>query len=291
MKKILLNGCSFVAGDALTWDTHFPDINWMKHVFYKKLHPTYSSKQICEISLDYKFNLRPKDNLRGQLEKLLKVDVIDISTDGNSNDNIAMSTIGFLTSLSPNERKQYHICIGWTELTRRIKWVEEHNHFFNLHHSHLNDIQYKGYAGFIKESIINPHDLDHVYNFFKNIFMLQCYLKLNGISFTFWKSLGDPGQPNDITEIDSVFSRNRKNGCIPFEQETCFDANDWLTLNNDASDWITCNNNRCPWLEKSWGYYITSRKHFVSDDNRHPSLQAVIDFSLTVADRIKNDVL
>ena len=46
MKTVLLNGCSFVAGDAVTWDTYFPDIDWMTHIYSRRLHPNYSSKEI-----------------------------------------------------------------------------------------------------------------------------------------------------------------------------------------------------------------------------------------------------
>jgi len=279
MKKILLNGCSFVAGDALTWDMHYPNINWIKHIFQGKLHPIYSAKQIEEFRMHYSNNLRPADNLKGQLEKLLTVSVTDLSVDGNSNDNIAMSTIGFLNKLSVKDRQQYHVCIGWTELTRRLKWLEKDKVFFNMHLSHLNHKAYKEYSGFIKESIINPHNLDHFYNFCRNVLLLQSYLKLNNISYTFWRNLGNE---LDIDELNLLYSRvGDRNDYFPFNHTECF----------DKADWINFNDNQYPWLADAWGVTINETRQFVSHDNCHPNLESVKNFSLIVADKIKDSVL
>jgi len=276
MKKILLNGCSFVAGDALTWNIHHPDIDWVKYIASRKIHPIYSTNQIEQYRIHYNSNLRPVDNLKGQLEKLLTTDVTDISVDGNSNDNIAMTTIGFLNRLSLEERQQYHVCIGWTEFTRRIKWLVERRLFFNLTCAHLDDKSYKEYREYIKETIINPDTKDHFYNFFKNVFLLQSYLKSNNISYTFWKSLG---KIFDIEDIDTMMYSNTRfsDSCIPFNHEKCFDRDEWINFNK----------NQYPWLSESWQTLITERKQFVSPDNRHPSLEAVKEFAIVVADKVK----
>ncbi len=271
MKKILINGCSFTAGDALTWKNYHPDIDWMKYVFHRKLHPVYSSKQIQQYYTDYKDTLRKKDNVGGQLSKLLNVEVIDIAEDGSSNDILTLKTISFLEKLSPEERKNYHVCVGWTELTRRMVWLPDLNDFFSLHHSHLNQPTFRDRNEFIKEVIISAPDEDHYVNFFSNVFFLQCYLKLNNISYTFWRTLGGPspaaGRYNEQNIVKNMHLQHDK----------IFDNADWLSFDKYNQ----------PWIGDVWWNVLTQHKHFISVENPHPSLDGVIQLSTRLADKIR----
>ena len=100
-----------------------------------------------------------------------------------------MSTISFLEELSVQERKNYHVCIGWSEISRRLAWNPETNSFHNLNIYQLDSPHSAYFYTFIKENIINRDDIDHIMNYFHNIVSLQNYLKANDITYTFWNTL------------------------------------------------------------------------------------------------------
>lgn len=274
MKKILLNGCSFTAGDAVSWDKHHPDIDWNKYIFNKKLHPTYSSKQISSFMHEYTTTLRQTDNLKGQLTNLLNTTVVDISMDGNSNDNIALATIGFLSKLSPEEQREYHVCVGWTELTRRVRWLHDTNNFFNIHVYHINLEERKYEHPFIKEVIVNSHEFDHLVNYLTNIIMLESYLKANGISYTFWKSLGLCYDRNSIYHPKSVHDNASKYSF--FTYNNVIEPNHWLTFDDEPM----------PWLGTPWVDVLSETKSFIDRHNHHPNLDAVKKLSVQLANQI-----
>lgn len=264
MKKILINGCSFTAGDAVTWHIHHPDIDWLKYIIQRKLHPVYSSKKIEACYNEYKLQLRKLDNIGGQLAKLLNTSVIDISLDGNSNDNISISTIGFLSKLKPEERKKYHVCIGWTEFTRRIRWIQRYGRFHNLHHGHIIDKKYILEKQFITEAIINSNDLDHLLNFLNNVILLENYLKNNDISYTFWKSLGisyNIAYVNLVSAVDNAV----------------VDCNLFFHNNlMDASRWMPFDDNPLPWLGRAWSDIVDADDQWIDkESNCHPNLLAI----------------
>ena len=45
-KKLLFNGCSMTAGDEITWDKHYPDIDWWENIYLTKPHAEYTKDQI-----------------------------------------------------------------------------------------------------------------------------------------------------------------------------------------------------------------------------------------------------
>lgn len=281
MKKILLNGCSFVAGDAISWNKYYPDIDWIKYVYLRKLHPTYSSKQIESKFFLYTTKLRPHDNLSGKLRTKLGTEVLDISIDGNTNDYITNSTIDYLQTLSPEERKNYHVCIGWTEYTRRLRWIIEQNHFFNLHHSHLSDDNFINEKDFIKEVIVNSAEFDHLFNYYNNILLLENYLKINGITYTFWRSLGY----EILKETQRVINQPNK-VLVPYNRPykaTVFFHNNIM----DSSKWIKFVEDDMPWARKSWGNNVYERKLHVAANNLHPNSQAVEELSDLIVDMLK----
>lgn len=268
MKKILINGCSFTAGDGLTWDKNYPDIEWDKYILKRKLHPVYSSRKVDEFYSEYKLKVRKLENIGGQLAKLLNIPVDDISIDGNSNDNISISTIGFFSGMSVEQKQEYHVCIGWTEPTRRLRWISRGRHFMNLHHSHSKDERFEYERPFIKECIINSEDCDHLLNFFNNVLLLETYLQHNKISYTFWKSLGWPYDMKYIQSAGSVDPALLKYKFF-FHNELF-----------DASKWVKFDDNPYPWLGTAWSTIIDDQELWLNNPvNLHPNLLAVEQFS------------
>lgn len=272
MKKLIINGCSFTAGDALTWQTHFPDIDWYTHILEKKLHHKYMAKELDRFYTGYIKNLRPLDSLSGQLKHLFNTEVIDISSDGNSNGSISMSTILYLESIPREERKNYHVCVGWTEFTRRVRWSEKIGKFLNINHAHITDKRYAEYETFIKEIVVSSAPPDHWFDYLANLIQLELYLKSNDVTYTFWRSLGE-----HINPFNAVLPGH-------FIDENIFNLNK-ISSAFDASNWISFGGSLDPWYGTPW---IKTFKDtdFLTKKNHHPNLSTVIKFSKVVADKI-----
>jgi hypothetical protein len=254
-----------VAGDAVTWDVHYPDIDWDKHIYGRINHDTYSNQEIEQKRMNYMINLRKPDNLPGQVGKILGLPVDDLSVDGNTNQNICMTTISFLSKLSIEERKQCHVCIGWTELSRRTKWNPNRNEFFNLNVHSKHDF----FSNYVKEVIFKSHEMDHSMNYLNNVITLQSYLISNDITYTFWNSLGT---------IKNIMSFKPMWQILPYQHELLFDKNDWLLFEDTEYPW--CGNN-------FWEFQLsTNHNSFISNTNKHPNLKTVIDFSNKVANHV-----
>ena len=209
------------SGDALTWDKHYPDIDWFNFTYIK--HPKYSEHEIHAFFLNYRTNLRTLDNLGGQVGKLTGKSVVDLSDDGNCNQNICMTTIQFLAELSTQERKNYHVCIGWSERARRMAWDPDSNTFINLNIYELDHVNKIYFHQYIKESIINRSDADHIINYFHNIVSLQNYLKANDITYTFWNTLNHIKFNLNLIQDTNNHNKN----IIPYKQKIMFNQTDW----------------------------------------------------------------
>ena len=62
-KKLLFNGCSMIAGDAITWTKYYPDVEWGISLYHGNPHPKYSYNELIEKHNNYIYNLRRIDNL------------------------------------------------------------------------------------------------------------------------------------------------------------------------------------------------------------------------------------
>jgi hypothetical protein len=270
-KKLLFNGCSMTAGDAITWDKHNPDIDWWENLYLNKPHADYNMDQLRVLLNNYTENLRSHDNLSGQVGKLTGLEVKDISLDGNSNQNICISTISFLSELTLEERKNYHVFVGWTSLARKVCWNAEFSQFSNLNTHHLDASNYTYFSNYIKEVLINGTDMDHTLEYFHNVIALQSYLKANGVTYTFCNTMIEI--PSTVLDILSKPIFNKVN---PFKHELLFDKKDWISFEKDDF----------PWIENYWKSYIIKPVHTISEVNTHPNLETVIKFSKTVAAQI-----
>jgi hypothetical protein len=128
MKKTLIfNGCSFMAGDEIVWDKYCLEkkgrlLDWRN--FWADLELKNKPAVLDDFMNYYRFDYRRLHNLPMATSLHLGLERIDISEDGNSNDNIALSTIAYLISKPIEERKKYHVCIGWTITSRFLKFLK-----------------------------------------------------------------------------------------------------------------------------------------------------------------------
>ena len=281
MKKILFNGCSFMAGDELVWaqfclEHNRPDLEWNN-----PLTPDYHI-----FSYKYRHNYRKNYNLPALISQILEVDKIDISYDGNSNDMISIETIGYLSKLTPVERQQYHVCIGWTHLQRLMKYSNKYNpkSFYNLHINHighnsdnpvLNELDH-----YIMSAIAKSYNEDFFMNYSKNIMLLENYLIANNITYTFYRSLGDSSDMKNC--ILGPFA-NSSFPCI-IDKELLSNPLNWYKF--DCGE----HNHLPPHLGSSWERSIISRASSelkISEKNSHPNMKAIENFSKILAQFIQ----
>jgi len=274
-----------MAGDEIAWEQYCLETKGR----ILKWRDYWSDKERTEDNqkfLDhYRYTYRRQYNLPMATAIQLGCDRVDISEDGNSNDNIALSTISYLLNRPIEERKQYHVCIGWTSTCRFIKYIEGvsnsyNSHYSNLHVTHvggehcqpeLRRIQY-----YIDASFRALSDEDLWLNFVKNVMLLESFLINNGITYTFYKALGTI---NDVRSIG------------PFEPFKFVIPNDKVT--ND-SNWynfkpLHYEESKHPYENDSWTTTVLEfGDYWVSEENTHPNLKAVGDFSKDLANFIRN---
>lgn len=278
MDKILLfNGCSFTAGDEIVWDQFCKDFTWREAVIERTVvkNNKLTNKEAVDLYLDYVKNFRPTKNLGSICSKILQTKKIDLSLDGNSNDNIALSTINYLMRMDSEKRQKVHVCIGWTSTDRRIKFSKNRQLFQNLHCYSLLDDN-KEHHDYTIAAIIENTEVDHSLNYLMNVINLENYLKANNITYTFWRALANETShaswevlnkspsPNDLMAIAS----------LPV-----------YTLSN-KENWITFNSSSHPWMGHSWDQTLTDADK-ISTVNKHPNFRSMLKLSKTITDHIK----
>ena len=278
MKTLLFNGCSFMSGDEIAWAQYCifkgkPVMDW-NTVWLQN----YSNPDINEFFHEYRFDYRRLHNLPMAVAKHLQSGRIDISEDGNSNDCIALSTIAYLLSKTPEERKQFHVCVGWSSNSRFLKYMNRVNSFTNIHVNHvggghgqeeLRDIQ-----GYIDIVFAQSTDEDFWLNYVKNVMLLENFLINNSITYTFYRALGSNRDAKDLKNLP------------PFDFELPIgditNHSNWYSLQSSGDK------GRWPIEQNSWTSTILhDESQWISEKNGHPNLKAVSIFSAQLADFIK----
>ena len=260
MKKLIVNGCSYTAGDALVWDQFCPEISWTT-----SLWKTAPSAELVQKYVQYRTEYRPKHNLAAMCAAALGTEKIDLSTDGNVNSRIALETINYILSLRPSARKEYHVCIGWTEMSRRLKWNPDKDHFECLHVSHTQNELYAPFKNYIKEEIILNTDVDHAIHYLKDVMLLENFLKCQGMTYTFWRSLGGHTYlPRGIEPILKV-------------SESVSSNDNWIVFNPQDKLRV---------FGSSWLYKLHKHDDFISEENLHPNMKAITAHASRVCDHI-----
>jgi len=270
MKKTLIcNGCSFMAGDELAWEQFCKDQNLPISDFRKMI----ASDQV--IFTTY-MNYRSTCNLPISVAKILGTNRIDVSSDGNSNDMITTNTINYILSLAKEERKNYHVLIGWTSVARRMIFFAKNSCFANLNVHHLTEPPFElhVFKNYIKTSIVEAENEDHYINYIKNLMLLENFLIANNMTYTFYRALGSD---NDGMIRPNCFQPSWTGS---FRDKEISNSNCWVKFR--SSDIY-------PHLGSSWTQEILDKDHsnFVSMSNRHPNVNAVKHVSKIIADTIE----
>lgn len=270
MKKILFNGCSFVAGDAIVWDKycceHNSTLNWKDGFGVKQ-----RTREEIIFHNEYRHEYRKQYNLPSSIAKNLQIECVDISEDSYSNDMISISTVLFLSRLSLEKRKQYHVCIGWSALSRLMKYNSVEKRFVNLNAlaaniKHLDST----FESYIDSAIVKSYDEDFFLNFIRNLMFLENFLLANDISYTFFKSMG---------LSDNCVNLHLDNINCNTDSMILSDDNNWYKFDDKLS-----------YMGTSWFESTIKNNHdyHIAKDNRHPNLSAVVKFAKEISDFIKN---
>ena len=278
MKTLLFNGCSFMAGDALAWKQYCiskgkSEIDW--DTFWLQNH---SLPEVNEFVWEYRFDYRRLHNLPTAVATHLSASRIDISEDGNSNDSIAISTIAYLLSKTSEERKQFHVCIGWSSNSRFIKYIEQINSFTNLHIHHVGGRHSQDEIRYLQDYIdivfAKSTDEDIWLNYVKNVMLLENFLISNGITYTFYRALGSDHDAKDLKTFPPF------NFELPNADVT--NHSNWYSFHMDGDLTVY------PYEQSSWtSNIIHDESLWISVNNHHPNLKAVAIFSNSLADFIR----
>jgi hypothetical protein len=148
IKTLLFNGCSFVAGDALVWQKFSSDTSWLEVIQLK-------SPEHRTLYQTYVDHFRPQYNLQSRCKQILNVNTLDISMDGNSNENIAFDTVNYIETLPTETVESMAVVVGWTDTSRRHKWFDPWQSLVNICVSHRDGQMFKNLHAYIDEVIVN----------------------------------------------------------------------------------------------------------------------------------------
>ena len=261
--KLLFNGCSFVAGDFLTWHRHNPDIDPDLYIWRRWPHPTYTSDEIRVKTNYYWRVLRPQDNLAGQVSRLTGLEAIDISVDGNSNQAIALSTMAYITE-NPGD---YTVCLGWTETSRTMAWDYTANQWINLNIHRLEDPKLPSrYRDMIAVNLVQALEPELTLDYAQQLITLEAWLVQRGIASVQWRSMGQA-----MTA-----------GCLDIRTDYGVAVPN-LMSQLTRSNWLGTETE--PWVGPSWLDQLAA-DDFISPTNRHPNLSAVAVQARRIADHL-----
>lgn len=282
MKKIILNGCSWVAGDEMLWNQFLHEMGQDPNDPTMQWNTSTHSLIFKSLQNEYRYVYREKHNQGGMLSRDLGTEVIDLAADGNSNDNIAMSTIGEILEIPAEHRQDYHVIIGWTVKERKLLFLEYM--WENAHISHYSK-QTGDWARWQQRllgSVVEETDNDWYLNYFKNVFLLENFLKNQKMTYTFYRSLGSKDEfynysvnkNKDIlkailTPVDKANqSVPRRKVRLEALTPNAIDSTNWLAFFEEDKNLGMASN--------SWTHYMKEKfqptwQWYISEHNRHPN--------------------
>ena len=286
MKKIVFNGCSFMAGDELVWDDYSKEVGttlsweWFTTVSIRQRTIEYGA-----IWGEYHDVYKRKYNLPQHVSELVGIDTdnkIDLSNEGKSNDMISLSTVNYILSIPIEDRHNYHVVVGWSSIARAMKFIKQFKSFTNLNPNQLGKHNFTSdEEDYIKVVLINADDVDLYINYIKNILLLANFLQANGISYTFYRALGS--SKDFIPHYLTFQSGNLKDTLRLVES---LDSKCWINF--------TSTEETHPSVGESWTSAMLqvpghNGKFWVSPKNAHPNLDSVKSFATIIAHKIKED--
>ena len=286
MKKIVFNGCSFMAGDELVWDDYSKEVGttlsweWFTTVSIRQRTIEHGA-----IWGEYHDVYKRKYNLPQHVSELVGIDTdnkIDLSNEGKSNDMISLSTVNYILSIPIEDRHNYHVVVGWSSIARAMKFIKQFKSFTNLNPNQLGKHNFTSdEEDYIKVVLINADDVDLYINYIKNILLLANFLQANGISYTFYRALGS--SKDFIPHYLTFQSGNLKDTLRLVES---LDSKCWINF--------TSTEETHPSVGESWTSAMLqvpghNGKFWVSPKNAHPNLDSVKSFATIIAHKIKED--
>jgi hypothetical protein len=255
-----------MAGDELVWDRYQKEHNREPNGYHTSI----------VFRLEY-LNYRKQFNLPAIISNILGCDRIDMSHDGKSNESITIETIAYLNGLTKEERKNHHVIIGWTCISRILKYSPTQKIFLNLtaqHYSeHTEDPAKTELKEHIKAQILGGDDQDFILDYIRNVMLLENYLISNNITYTFYRALDDGLYKfKNIGPFDH-FSN------VKLNVERCTNHTNWYKFNE---------HNITPINGLGWNMlFFNKSDHWVNHLNSHPGFLAINDFSPRLADFVK----
>jgi hypothetical protein len=275
MKKLIFNGCSFMAGDEFVWEQFHKEHN-------RKLTPWVISKddKLTDSDNTFRFEYltyRKQYNLPAVTSKILGCEWIDLSHDGKSNQNIALDTIACLNSFTKEERENCHVIIGWTSISRIMKYSKMSNMFVDLaaghYDEHTADPAKNALKEHVKIRILGGDDEDFVLDYVINVILLENYLISNNITYTFYRSLND--NIFNFTTIGPFSYANH----FKLKITECTNHKNWYKFSDDLCT---------PINSAGWGSEFFNKPHmWVTPKNAHPGLEPIHNFSARLSEFIK----
>lgn len=275
MKKLIFNGCSFMAGDELVWEQY-------KKEFNKETVPWFSKKaQLTEINdIEFRNNYveyRKNFNLPAMISRNLGCEWFDLSRDGKSNETIAIETIAHINTIDKEEREKHHVIIGWSSLSRVMKYSKMINQFTDLSAGHYDgsnaDSVKTSFKDYIKAVILGGDDEDHIADYIRNVMLLENYLIVNNISYTFYRGLDDTTFDfKTVGPFDDKFKST-------LQVNDCTNHTNWYKFVDD---------HRNPINGIGWGTeFFNKPSAWIKPDNTHPNLECMSNFSARLSEFIK----
>ena len=275
MKKLVFNGCSFMAGDEIVWEQYQKEFNKETVSWYNKENKPLALTDI-EFRNEY-MKYRKRFNLPAMVSGNLECEWFDLAYDGKSNTCIAVETITYLNGLTKEERKNHHVIIGWTCTSRIMKYSPIEKIFLNLtaHHysEHTSDPAKEELKEHIKTQILSSDDQDFILDYIKNVMLLENYLISNDITYTFYRGIDD--------------------GLYKFKNIGPFDYFSAITLNvedcTNHTNWYKFDeHNTTPINGLGWNMLFFNKPHlWVTQLNPHPGYPAINVFTAKLADFVK----
>jgi hypothetical protein len=291
-KTLLINGCSFTAGDDIAWD-HAAHGVWRDFISSSVLN----KNQIFD---NYTNLIRPQYNFAGVLSRLLNTTSVDLSRDGNNNSEIALTTIGYISQLTPEERKNLHVCIGWTEPARLCRWSSSNEKFTSINptmldwyktHKDTGGIITNLYNEFYENSLVwlaSLKDIDIIVDDMFRVLAVENYLKSEGITYTFWKALGKAIKKSDLVILKKHTRLNFNN----------LDNSNWIKfavsdnmINQYSKELTELDTNIHPYIGIPWRWILDESSNLYITPGYHPTKIAVEELSKEITHHINSRIL
>lgn len=281
-KKIIFNGCSFMAGDKIAWEQYCKEVG-NRLTWEQFCSPEYATRHVTDADVVYWNNYhniyKRNNNLPQFVINSLGLSVdnkIDISTDGKSNDMISISTVNYILNIPLEERKNYHAVIGWSSVYRVMKYTSKYKNFMNLnvgHGSHA-DWLLNEFKEYITAVIINADGEDIAMNYFRNILLLENFLLANNITYTFYRAMGSA---SECVMREHTFDPGHIVGSLQLNNISNF--NNWIKFYDTDIN---------PVIGGSWNssYLNNQPNNWICADNPHPNTAAAIALANVIKDKI-----